>query len=467
MGQMLRKASQITLAVFWLGMSSAQALTDQQFHHIGVKAYIYAYPIVLMDVSKQVATNVSAPVQKGTRFQAPINQFANMSSFPTADFKDVVRPNADTLYSSAWLDLAKEPMILSVPDTEDRYYLMPLLGAWTDVFASPGKRTTGTKAGNFAIVGPNWQGKLPKGVKEIKSPTNMVWILGRTQTNGESDYEFVHHIQAGYKLTPLSAWGKEYTPPSDLPIDRSIDTKIAPVTQVENMDATQFFTRFVTLLKNNPPAAQDKMILAKLKKLGIEPGKDFDMDKLTKEQLQALNTAVKTAQEQIKSRVPMMGEHKNGWAVTFITGRYGTRYLDRAAIDYAGLGANLPQDAIYPTAFVDENENPLNGKNKYVLHFDKNKLPPVNAFWSLSMYDKDSFFVANPINRYAIGDRNQLQFNKDGSLDIYIQHDSPGKDKEANWLPAPEGDFNLTLRLYWPKKEALEGQWNAPGIKLV
>jgi hypothetical protein len=455
---MFKKMSTVLLSALIFKLGVASALTPKQLEDLTIKAYIYAYPLVLMDVSKKVSAEGFAP----------INQFANIKAFPTPEFKDVVRPNADTLYSSAWLDLTKEPIILSVPDTQGRYYLMPMLDAWTQVFASPGKRTTGTQSANFAIVGPSFKGRLPAQVKKIQAPTNMVWIIGRTQTNGPSDYDYVHKIQDGFKLTPLSAWGKPYVPPKNSNINPSSDTKVPPVEQVAKMDAVTFFKRFATILKNNPPHPEDRPFIVELRKLGIEPGTSWDVSpRLSAQQIEALNVAVGKAQKQIKARVLNLGVRKNGWSLTPIIGSYGTHYLDRAAVAFVGLGANLPADAIYPTAFVDGDNVPLDGKNAYVIHFKKDQLPPVNAFWSISMYDENSFFIENPIHRYAIGDRDKLQLNEDGSLDIYVQHDSPGTLKESNWLPAPKGPFNLTSRLYWPESTALKGEWIMPPVQKV
>lgn len=437
--------------------------TNKLYEH-AIKSYIFAYPLVLMETTKNVTTHVEKPIDTGSRFQAPVNQFINVSEFPDANFKDVVRPNADTLYSSAFLDLSKEPMILSVPDTHGRYYLMPMLNGWTDVFASPGKRTTGTTAQNFLIEGPFWKGTVPKHMKEIKAPTNLVWILGRTQTNGASDYNAVHAIQKEYKLIPLSAWGKEYTPPI-AQVNDTINSKESPAVQIQNLSAEEFFKQFSKLLKDNPLRQEDASMKKILQQMGIEPGKVFDSASLSQEQKDTLNKAMKEAQKEIAENVLKSGRRINGWQFFPVVGTYGTHYLDRASVALAGLGANVPQDAIYPTAFTDVTNKPLVGKNKYVMHFNKGQLPPVNGFWSLSMYDKDSFFISNPINRFAIGDRDKLQFNSDGSLDIYIQHESPGKEKESNWLPAPSDSFNVTMRLYWPKVEVLDNSWIIPGIQ--
>lgn len=430
----------------------------------GIEAVAYGFPLVIMDATRRKGTNVAAP----EAMSAPVNQFANLTAYPDASFKDVVRANVDTLYSSAWLDLSKEPIVLSVPDTHGRYYLMPMIDAWTNIFASPGKRTTGTRAGNFAITGPGWSGALPKGVQELKSPTSMVWIIGRTQTNGPKDYAAVHAIQKQYRLVPLSSFGKPYKPPASQ-IDPTVDMKKAPVEAVAAMGTTNFFNAMAMLLKDNPPPAADASVLEKLAKLGIVPGEKFDPSRLDPAVAKGLENALPAALEKLTAASKQSGTPVNGWRVTPMTlGNFGTDYGVRAVVALVGLGANLPADAIYPTTYVDGDDKALDGANKYVLHFDKGLEPPVQAFWSVTMYDPDSFFVANPINRYAVASWMSFKRNSDGSLDLYIQHDSPGKDKEANWLPAPAGGFNVTLRMYWPNEKApsiIDGSWKPPAIR--
>ena len=449
----------MTLAVQVLSRAHSQEskLTEEQAYNIGIQAYIYAYPLVLSEMTKRVIPNK----------RAAINQFEHAEAFPLPDLKVVIRPNVDTLYSNAWLDLSQEPIILSVPDTGGRYYLMQLLDAWTETFAVPGKRTTGTKAGHFAITGPNWKGTLPKGMQEIKSPTNMVWIIGRTQTNGVSDYANVHQIQRCFKLTPLSAWGKSAASPSLLPANSSLDLKTTPPQQVARMDATTFFKTFAELLKTNSPHDADAPLLAQLKTIGIAVGKDFDVRTLDPETVKGLDRAVKDAPKlfpvyRVKNR-PVI----DGWGFSIKIGKYGTAYSERASQAFFGLGALAPEDAVYGGTNVDNEGQTLKGTNRYVLHFDKNALPPVRAFWSVTLYAADGFFVANSINRYAIGDRDKLLFNQDGSLDIYIQPDSPEKGKDSNWLPAPAGEFNLTLRLYRPKPELINRKWRPLAVRRV
>ncbi len=447
---------------------TAQAQDDnakeEKAAKLGVEAVVYGFPLVIVDMTKRVQTNVEEPNNSG---RAPLNQFSNFLKYPTAAYKDVVRMNVDTLYSFAWLDLSKEPIILSVPDTDGRYYLMPVLDAYTNVFVSPGKRTTGTKAGHFAIVGPDWKGELPDGVKELKSPTNTAMIAGRTQANGPEDYEAVNAIQTQYKLTPLSAFGKPYTPPKGQ-VDATIDTKTPPVEQVGKMTAETFFKTLATLLKSNPPPAADAPMLAKLAKIGIVPGEDFDISKLDPATAKGLEKCVPMALAKLQVAAKKTGKQVNGWNILPMNlANFGTEYGERAVVALMGLGANLAKDAVYPTAFLDGDGKPLTGENRYVIHFDKGQMPPTNAFWSITMYNADSFFVENPINRYNIAAWMPLKYNEDGSLDLYLQKDSPGKDKEANWLPSPEGGFSATMRIYWPKESVLDGKWQPPAVKMM
>ncbi|NES65087.1 MAG: DUF1254 domain-containing protein [Okeania sp. SIO2D1] len=436
------------------------ANTDE-IDEIAVQAYIYAYPLLLMELTRQSGTNVTAPIDSC----APMNQFAHLRTFPDATFKSVVRPNADTLYSSAWLDLSQEPMVLSVPET-DRYYMMPMLDMWTDVVAAPGTRTTGNGAGNFAIIAPDWEGTLPENVQPIRLTTNLGWIGGRTQTNGTDDYEHVGAIQDQYKLTPLSQWGTPYDPPTSLP-PGTCDTSVAPPDQVAAMDAETYFTLFAELLKQNAPHAIDWSIVQQLQKIGIVVGEDFDFASLEPEIQSALEASVTQGYDAIINKIES-GDYVNGWKIAReFKGTYGGAYLQRAYVDFKGLGVNSPEDAIYPFSPVYQPGSPYTGSNNYVLHFDADELPPVEAFWSVTMYNSGGYFIDNPIDRYAIGDHDALQYNSDGSLDLYIQHDSPGTDKESNWLPAPADEFNVVMRLYWPSFEIMTGEWNPPPIKLV
>jgi hypothetical protein len=341
------------------------------------------------------------------------------------------------------------------------------------VFQVPGKRTTGTKAQTYAITGPNWKGTLPPGVTEYKSPTGMVWILGRIYCTGTpADYQAVHKIQDQCKLVPLSAYGRPYTPPPGK-VDPSIDMKTAVREQVNAMDVGAYFKLLATLMKDNPPATADAPMVAKMAKIGIVPGQDFDMSKLDPAVAKALPGIVKPAQEKIMSQMRVGGSvNVNGWSYRAKgIGIYGTDYLQRAFITAIGLGANRPQDAIYPTSEADNAGQPYDGAHKYMIHFDHGQTPPAQAFWSLTLYNDKYFFAANPLNRYTLSSRSQFKPNQDGSVDLYIQNESPGKDKEANWLPAPKGKFVLMLRLYWPYEpphvSIIDGSWKPPVVKMV
>ena len=442
-------------------MAATGPVTEEEAHAIGVDAYLYFYPILTMDVTRKQLTN-EEPKPGG--IGGPMNRFANVGAFPAADMRVVVRPNFDTLYSSGWLDLTKEPMVVSAPDTDGRYYLLPMLDMWTDVFASPGWRTTGTKVGNFLVTPPGWTSTVPDDMTQIQAPTPYVWIIGRTKTDGPADYDAVHKIQAGYKITPLSQWGGEPTAP-EVKIDPSVDMKTPPKIQVDTMPADKYFAYAAELLKLHPPHITDQPIIAQLKRIGFEVGKSFDLDKADPAVKKGLASAAEDAQKLMEWKVPTLARIANGWSMNTDTmGVYGNYYLKRAIVTQLGLGANLPEDAIYPLNLADDTGKPLDGASNYVLHFDKGQTPPVNAFWSVTLYDPQGFQVANPLNRFAVSSWMPFKYNSDGSLDLYFQNESPGADKEANWLPAPKGPYNLTMRLYAPKAEALTGKWNPPPV---
>ncbi len=445
-----------------LQMIGGHAMATDRFREIGSQAYIYAFPMVLMETTRRVSTNVENMQNGG----APMNQFSHVRAFPDHTFTNVVRPNADTLYSTLWFDVSEEPLVLSIKDTGGRYFMLPILDMWTDVVAVPGSRTTGTKTATYAIVGPTWQGSLPDKIQPIRCPTSVGWIIGRTQTNGKVDYPTVYKIQDGYTVTPLSQWGKSDATLPKGTVNPTWDTKTPPHIQVLNMKAGAFFHLFAELLKKNPPHEVDWNMVQLLKRIGIVAGKSFDFDKLPADKQKALEAAATDAKELIKKGQD--GSLVNGWdfATDFI-GNYGTSYSRRAHIALIGLGANVAEDSVYPITKADNQGKPYSGANRYLLHFEKSAIPPVQGFWSLTMYNDKMFFVDNPIQRYAIGDRDALRFKKDGSLDIYIQHDSPGKEKEANWLPAPADGFDMTLRLYWPDMGVLTGGWTPPSVTRI
>jgi hypothetical protein len=443
-------------------LEKSPTLTPEQAQTIATDAYIYLYPLVTMDVTRKQMTNLPAGKQLGF---GPSNMFVNVPMYPTANDKAVVRTNFDTLYSIAWLDLTQEPLIVSVPETNGRYYLLPMLDMWTDVFASPGWRTTGTGAANYLVTPPGWTGKVPDGLTQIPAPTPFVWIIGRTKTDGPQDYPAVNKIQAALQVTQLSGWGKPPKPVVAV-IDPSLDMKTPPKKLVDTMPAAAYFAYAAELLKIHPPHVTDQPIIAQIKQIGIEPGKSFDISKLDPAVRAAVEAAPAAAHQVMAWKLPTIARVANYWSMNTDTmGVYGNYYLKRAMVTQLGLGANLPEDAIYPLNLADADGKPLDGANKYTVHFEKGATPPVRAFWSLTLYDSDGFQVGNVLNRFAVSSWMPFVYNADGSLDIYFQSDSPGKDKEANWLPAPKGPFNLTMRLYSPAADALTGKWDPPPIK--
>jgi hypothetical protein len=457
----LAGASLLALVVTQCPGLAQTAVTEQEAHAIGVDAYLYFYPLISMDLTRKQSTNIEPGREFG---KGPMNMFTNVPEYPPADFKGVVRTNFDTLYSIAWLDMTKEPLVVSVPDTGGRFYLLPMLDMWTDVFASPGWRTTGTQAGNYLLTPPGWTGTVPAGMTRINAPTPFVWVIGRTKTDGPPDYDAVHKIQAGYKVAALSEWGKP-AKPAEVKIDPTVDVKTPPKVQVDTMAAGRYFAYAAELLKVNPPHITDEPMIAQLKKIGIEPGKSFDIEKLDPAVRKALSSAPEDAQQLMAWKIPTLARVVNGWSMNTDTmGVYGNYYLKRAIVTQVGLGANLPEDAIYPLNLGDETGKPLDGASKYALHFDKGATPPARAFWSVTLYDAEGFQAGNVLNRFAVSSWMPFKYNADGSLDLYFQNESPGKDKEANWLPAPKGAFNLTMRLYSPTSEALTGKWNPPPI---
>jgi hypothetical protein len=427
------------------GSDAGDAISEQEALEIGVEAYHFFYPLVLMDVTRRQMTNVEAGTVPGS---GPMNTFGHFREFPTAAFRAAPRPNFDTLYSIAWLDLTRGPVIVSAPDTAGRYCLLPMLDMSDEVFAVPGKRTSGTRAGHFGVVPPGWQGEWPAGVEKIRAATPHIMIAGRTQTNSPADYEAVHRVQDGYVLTPLSQWGQQPRPVAFTP-DPTVDMRTEPVRQVNGMSVGDYFAYAAELLKLHPPHLTDWSMLTRLRRIGIQAGRGFDFARLAPDVRQPLAGVPAIALERIQAKGATFGRIVNGWQmITETIGVYGNNYLKRAWSALIGVGFNQPEDAIYPINVADADGQPLSGENNYLLHFAKDELPPVEAFWSVTMYDADGYIVPNSLNRYALGDRDPLRYNDDGSLDLYLQPDLPGPDRESNWLPAPRGPLGVYLRLY-------------------
>jgi len=431
-------------------------------HKIVRDAYMFGYPLVTMDMTRKHETNVRVPDDA----HAPMGQLVKLRAYPPVDDHGAAAPNADTLYTMAWLDVSAEPWVFRIPDMGHRFYIMPMLSGFNEVFHVAGSRATGGKAQQYVITGPGWSGALPEGVTHVESPTALVWILGRVYCEGTpEDYKAVHELQDRFSSVPLSAYGTPYTPPPGV-VDDTFDMETAVRKQVDDLPLEEFFARLAVLLKANPPKPEDTPIIAQMAEIGIVPGQEFDRGKLPwlghrldpKLALLELVHAMKTMQ-------PV-----NGWLYwTSDAGQYGTDYEQRAMVTMIGPGLNFPQDALYPFSEKDADGKEYDGsRHEYVMRFEKGQLPPVKGFWSLTMYDPDFFFIPNPIDRYSLSQRDTFAANADGSVDLYLQAESPGPDKEANWLPAPKGKFIPMLRLYWPNDtppSILDGSWTPPPLR--
>jgi hypothetical protein len=433
-------------------------------------AYVYGYSLITTDVTRVQMSNV--PTLEAMR--GPVNQFVNVKRYPPASYRGVSAPNADTLYSIAWLDLS-EPIVFSHPAMGTRYYLFELVDLWMNLHESPSARTAGGSPQRYLLSGPGWSGEVPKGMKHIALPTRSVAILGRTYADGsEADYKKVNALQSQYQLVPLSAWGKKYdyqAPPVDPSPGFSMTAK--PQDAILALGAKAYFARMAKLMGSDaPPAPEDALLVARMAKIGLVPGQPFDETKLAPEVRDALVELPKLALAEIEKNRASLGVVKDGWVITKGLGVYGADYMKRAVVAAFGWPANLEQDAVYPYTDVDASGQKLNGANAYTLTFPKDRTPPVHAFWSITMYaiDRGWWFVPNALNKFTVSLRDRPVFEPDGSLELYFQNASPGRDKERNWLPAPKGDFILMLRMYWPNENdpsILDETWAPPAVVKV
>ena len=445
--------------------NTASALTSDEYLEAIAELYIYGYPMVLMDLTRQVSTNAVSP--HPVRPRAPINQLAHCRTFPDHTLKTVVKPNLDTYYSIAWLDLSQGPQVLHMPAT-DRYYLLPFYDAFSNVYASPGTRTTGTGEHNYYIVGPQWTGVCPDGYTLIQSPTATSWMLGRIQVNTEKDGDtFVRELQNAMSLRPYDhITDKTYTPPEGSYSEEV--ASIIPVKDIEKLSTEEYLNLLSQLLAKNPPLSQDSLIVAKMDKIGFEPGQDFQLytdNFILSQKLTRLPGIIHDRLREVTTNPPAESLSNNWRVVRDGIGTYKTDYRRRAVIAMMALGANLPEDAIYPVSNIDINGDPLIGSKAYKIHMAPEELPSVKAFWSLTVYTAEDFLVENENNRFSLSSRDSLKYNNDGSLDLWLQHDRPSKAPFENWLPTPANDpFTLTMRLYWPSDESLNGEWIPPSI---
>ena len=447
--------------------------TPAEARQIAAAAYVYGYPLVWTDVYKDHQAAVPAP--NATLGVAPINQLARpyQAQLTASSNTPLPFPTYDFGYVQGWLNLTKEPMVLSVPAANGRYYVVQLVDAWQEDLPSLGPRTTGNGSGAFALVGPGWNDTLPANVTKIRVPTNTLLVAGRAQQNGPADLPATVAFLDNFTLTPLSAWGTNYTPPTNVPGNPNVNTTAvrgpASYAEVANMTPSEFYGRMATVMGGNPPHSADKPVVDQIARIGIVPGTPFDWNGLNATMQNAITQGY---QDGIREAYAASNGspgivHNNGWDTSYIA-TYGTNYTLRDAGVMRAAFFNLPQDGLYFQSNTTATGVPYSGANDYVLHFASNSTPPVNAFWSLTMYDSQGYPVPNAINRYTIAlHLGNLTDNPDGSLDIYIQHASPGPNKESNWLPAPSGPFYLVVRAYWPQESLLNGSWVPPAVQMV
>ena len=427
------------------------------------EAYEFGAALLLTSIQADYIAQVTEP----TGLRAPANQFGHGRAFVDASDRTVVGFNVDNLYSFAVVDVSDEPMVLSIPEMGDRYWIMQVIDAWNGVPAAPGSRSHGGKGGVFLLTSPSFSGDVPDGMEEIRCPTGVTMLAGRTYCSGPDDYAAVNALQDECRLTPLSQWkdgvfarmGEMYEPPSFVPLREGVDGETLVTDQFMGLSAGQFYRKLNALLVGNPGSAPDAPVLERLKTIGIGPGIDFELSDFPARVQAAIEVGYQLGRVEVMKAAQSLGEEVNGWSLTYDMGRFGTKYAYRAAWTLVGIGGNLMEDAFYPTTTFDSDGDDLVGANRYELTFAASEIPPASAFWSLTMYDDEAYLVPNELDRYAVGDRTSFDYGPDGSLTIYMQHENPGPDKEANWLPTPEGEFRLALRLYVPDKRVVDRNW--------
>jgi hypothetical protein len=437
----------------------AQDVTAAEARAIAKEAYIYGFPMVdSYRIQHAYFVDTANP-----EYKAPWNQIVNVPRVYTPADTAVQTPNSDTPYSFVGLDLRAEPIVLTVPPIEkDRYFSIQLIDAYTFNFDYIGSRTTGNDGGSFLIAGPGWKGETPAGVKKVfQSETEFAFALYRTQLFNPDDLDNVKKVQAGYKAEPLSAFLGQPAPAAAPAIDF-----IKPLTPDEEKTSLAFFNELNFVLQFCPTVPSETDLMARFAKIGVGAGKTFDVNTLLPEMKTAIEQGMADAwvdlgnlQKRIESGEVPIGDLPG--SRSFLK----NNYLYRMGTAVLGIYGNSKEEAMYPLYGVDAEGQKLDGANRYTMHFAPGQLPPVNAFWSLTMYELPaSLLVANPLNRYLLNSPMLPQFVKDpdGGLTLYVQNESPGADKEPNWLPAPKGPFLVFMRLYWPNQEALDGTWKHP-----
>jgi hypothetical protein len=427
---------------------------------VAADGYVFGYPLVLMNRIRAWMTAVREP--DPTRMRAPLNTFVHARELPEETAGRPPGPHANTLRSSAWLDLGATPVILTVPETHGRFYALSLVDLWTNVFASVGARTTGTGCGTYVIAGPGASAApIPPGALLISAPTRMIRIAGLTQVDGDGGYAEAHAVQDAYELAPLLP-GRT----GDEVLERPA-AGTPPIVQVERMDSFSFFSELASQMRDNPPRLEDRAIVDRMRRLGLLIGGDIGRLQLPRDGQRAVaQGAARGLSRVVAAAESPPGDAVGAWHIRFRLGQYGTDYLSRAAAACAGLEAGPADDDLPALAQTDAHARQLRGRHAYVLTFPPGGAPPVHGFWALTTYDARQSLADNPVERYSIGDWNGLVLEPDGALPIRIQHADP-LGAVPNWLPAPPGAFNLLLRLCWPEQDVLDRRWTPPAVMRV
>lgn len=455
-------------SIFLVTSCEGPSRKRSQMEQLSREAYAFGFPLVLMDTSSKYTAAFSRSSDKQSKVS--MYQFYHTRKVRETRYHDLASLDNDMIYSTAWLNLAQDPVVLTVPSSGKRFYVGGLTQGWSEIFGVVGTRATGNRRQRFLLSGPQWKGKTPEGMKSLRSSTNLVWVPIRIDATGGGDIASARAFQNGLRLTPLSLWGKNRSTLRMVDIDQGLDLKKTPRDQVLEMTAEEFYTKLCALMVDNPPAPLDSAFVDKLRTLGIIPSRNFKFKDLPQETQMALNESTKGAKNYIlshQSSFSPVGRLVNGWTMPLTdTAGFGTDYYRRAYEAYQGLGHLPPQDGFFPVAYEDNMGQQLMGENTYQITFDKDQLPPVNGFWSMTMYQlPDVNLVDTALRRYSLGQYNRLKYNPNGSLTIYVQPTNPGKDRESNWLPSAKGNYQLTLRMYWPKKEVVEGRWTPPLVE--
>ncbi|WP_375319844.1 DUF1254 domain-containing protein [Aliivibrio logei] len=439
--------------------NQASTWLDQETYLLATNAYLWGATLVRMEQVARQYTDMSQP-QNDTSYRAPLNHFGHARRLPTDQDTDMPTANRDTLYSSAIVDVSKEPMILSTPEVDNRYFVIDMFDMWHNLFKYVGTRATGDHAQEIMIVPPHWQGEVPKGMTIVEAPTTKVWLWGRTQVFGEKDYPAVHALQDQYTLTPLSRY-LSHNPDDFI-------SQVLPPRVGKADDPLRFYEELGAYLEANPIPERQQALLGQFNKIGLSKN-GFDRSKLTPSMKIQLEKAVKDGQQIVANQTsnPVTMKMKDGWYYSFVLDQFGDDNALRSLVSHPYLGGQGAKEAMYPITYTDSQGQLLSGDTHYSMHFTQE--PPVGSFWSVTVYDaKTKMLIANDIHRFNVNDQTPIKKNKDGSFDLILSHDKPSNSTQlANWLPTSEGNFYAITRLYVPSQEILDMKWTVPPINPI